>query len=81
MQLRSNYRPIRPNIGKAQTNRFRCFTPEPMNEQIWKGSGKIHLRAKDFVLFQYLPTHPGQLATKDDLMGFFWRTAMWEMKH
>lgn len=52
---------------------FDIFTLDPANELLWKGKERIHLRPKTYALLEYLASHPGRLATKEELLSAVWR--------
>src|SRR5262249_32242851 len=41
-------------------------------EQLWCATRAIALRPKTFAVLRYLAEHPGQLATKDELLDAVW---------
>ena len=52
---------------------FAPFALDPVNECLWKGSHAIKLRPKAFAVLEYLLSCPGELVTKENLIGAVWR--------
>lgn len=51
---------------------FRPFRLDTENEILWRGTRVIALRQKSFALLRYLAEHPGQLVSKEELLGAVW---------
>ncbi len=51
---------------------FDPFRFDPDNACVWRGAQAIALTPKAFAVLQYLVAHPGQLATKEALLGTVW---------
>jgi len=58
----------------ANDNRipFDRFSLDLVNECIWRGSEAIKIRPKAFALLHFLLQRPGQLVTKEELLGAVW---------
>ncbi|MBN2319401.1 MAG: AAA family ATPase [Acidobacteria bacterium] len=52
---------------------FDVFTLDTKEEQLWKGTKKIHLRPKTYALLQHLIVRSGHLVTKEELLNAVWR--------
>jgi DNA-binding winged helix-turn-helix (wHTH) protein/predicted ATPase len=52
---------------------FAPFSLDLVNECLWKGSRSIKLRPKAFAVLEHLLSRPGQLVTKEDLIGAVWQ--------
>jgi predicted ATPase/DNA-binding winged helix-turn-helix (wHTH) protein len=51
---------------------FDPFCLDLSNQCLWRGSQAIKLRPKAFAVLEYLLAHPGQLATKEELLNAVW---------
>src|SRR5262245_2874302 len=51
---------------------FPPFRLDLSGEQLWRDRLVIALRPKTFAVLRYLAEHPGQLASKDDLLDAVW---------
>src|SRR5215467_10160498 len=51
---------------------FNPFCLDLANECLWRGSRAIKLRPKAFAVLTYLLNRPGQLVTKEELLGAVW---------
>ncbi len=52
---------------------FPPFSLDLVNECLWKGAQPIKLRPKAFAVLEHLVARPGQLVTKEHLIGHVWQ--------
>jgi DNA-binding winged helix-turn-helix (wHTH) protein len=52
--------------------RFAPFDLDPVNECLWRGAEVIKLRPKAFAVLEHLLSRPGELVTKQSLIGAVW---------
>jgi DNA-binding winged helix-turn-helix (wHTH) protein/tetratricopeptide (TPR) repeat protein len=52
---------------------FAPFSLDLVNECLWRGSETIKLRPKAFAVLEHLVSKPGELVTKEDLIGAVWQ--------
>jgi predicted ATPase/DNA-binding winged helix-turn-helix (wHTH) protein len=55
---------------------FRPFCLDPDNACVWRGTQRLSLTPKAFLVLQYLVMHHGQLVTKDTLLEAVWPDAV-----
>jgi DNA-binding winged helix-turn-helix (wHTH) protein len=48
---------------------FPPFALDSVNECLWNGTEAIKIRPKAFAVLNYLVDRPGQLVTKEELLG------------
>jgi len=51
---------------------FPPFALDSVNECLWNGTKAIKIRPKAFAVLNYLVDRPGQLVTKEELLGAVW---------
>ena len=51
---------------------FSPFRLDPTNACLWRGDIRLALRPTPFAILQYFIEHPGQLVTKEELLGAVW---------
>ncbi len=51
---------------------FGAFRLDTVDQEVFCGDEKIHLRPKTYAVLQYLVKRPGQTVTKDELSGEVW---------
>src|SRR3954471_18683154 len=60
-------------MGNEKLITFDPFCLDLANEQLWRGSQAINLRPKAFAVLEHLVSRPGELVTKERLLGAVWR--------
>ena len=58
-----------------QERHFSGFRLDLANQQLWEGEEEVRLRGKTFQVLRYLVARPGQLVTKEALLGEVWGEA------
>jgi DNA-binding winged helix-turn-helix (wHTH) protein len=51
---------------------FPPFELDPVNQCLWRDQQVISLRPKAYAVLHYLVERPGQLVTKEELLGAVW---------
>jgi len=65
--------PDRNSVATERRIHFAPFALDPVNECLWKGLQPIKLRPKAFAVLEHLLSCPGELVTKENLIGAVWR--------
>ena len=50
---------------------------EPATHEVWVGSSRVDLTAKEFDLIVFLATHPRQVFTRHQLLHHIWKSTDW----